>query len=40
MKILSLITLMSFQTCKTSIHVRNTNEYIFVEIQEQRNWHV
>ncbi len=33
MKILSLVTLitiMSFQTCKTSVHLQNTNQDIFL----------
>ncbi len=34
MKILSLLTLMSFQTRKTFVHLQNTNEDIFDEIKE------
>ncbi len=30
MKILSLVTIMSFQTCKTSVHLQNTNQDIFL----------
>ncbi len=33
-KILSLITLVLFQTHKPFIHLRNTNQDIFDEIQE------
>ncbi len=36
MKILSLLTLMLFQTYKTFVHLRNTNQDIFDEIHRQQ----
>ncbi len=38
-KILSLITLMSFQARKTFVHLWNTNEDIFDGIWERVDWH-